>query len=89
MCGKLQDGPWVGIMGCVSVRNETFGLCGVFAGSWVSEGGTVVETLEGMGFYVIVCFLAYGAPTANGSQRLIVIGILSGGSDGAFVGVGW
>ena len=34
----------------MSVRNGTFGLCGVFARPWVSEGGTVVETLGGYGF---------------------------------------
>ena len=72
----------------MSVRNGAFRLCGVFAGSWVSEGGTVVETLGAMGFYVIVSLLACGVPTANGSQRLIVIGTVSGGSDGVFVGVG-
>ena len=88
MCGKLWDGPWVGIGGCLSVRNGTLRLCGVFARPWVSEGGTVVEALGAMGFCVIVSLLAYGVPTANGSQRLIVIGTVSGGSDGVFVGVG-
>ena len=66
----------------MSVRNGTLGLCGVFAGSWVSEGGTVVETLEAVGFCVIVSLLAYGVATENRSQWLIVIGTLSGGSDG-------
>ena len=41
-----------------------------------------------MGFCVIVSLLAYVVPTANGSQQLIVIGTLSGGSEGVFVGVG-
>ena len=44
--------------------------------------------LGAMGFCVIVSILAYGVLTANGSQRLIVIRILSGGSEGVFVGVG-
>ena len=42
VCGKLWDGPWVGIGGCISVMNGTFGLCGVFAGYRVSETGTRV-----------------------------------------------
>ena len=60
----------------------------MYAGSWVSEGGTVVEALGAVGFCVIVSLLAYGVPTANGSQRLIVIGTVSGESEGVFVGVG-
>ena len=70
------------------VGNGTFRICGVFAGSWVSKGVTVVGTLGGMGFCVIVSLLAYLVPTAKGSQRLIVIGTLSGGSEEVFVGVG-
>ena len=35
-----------------------------------------------MDFCVFVSLLAYGVPIANGSQRLIVIGILSGESEG-------
>ena len=88
MCGKLWNRPWVGIGGCLSVGNRTLRLCGVFARPWVSEGGTVVEALGAMGFCVIVSLLAYGVPTANGSQWLIVIGTVSGGSNGVFVGVG-
>ena len=85
---KLWNGPWVDIGGCKSIVNGTFGFSGAFAGSSVSEGGTVVGTFGGMCFYVIVSLLAYGVPTANGSQRLIAIGTVSGGSNGVFVGVG-
>ena len=42
----------------------------------------------GMGVCVIVSHLVYEVPIANGSQRLIVIRTLSGGSEGVFVGVG-
>ena len=72
----------------MSVMNGTFRLCGVFARSWLSEGGTLVEMLGAMGFCVIMGLLAYGVPTANGSQQMIVIGTVSGRSDGVFVGVG-
>ena len=70
------------------VGNWTFGLCGVFARSWVSEGGTVVGMLGGMGFCVILSVLEFGVPTANRSQRLIMIRTLSGGSEEVFVSVG-
>ena len=79
MCEKLWDGPWVGIGGCMSVRNGTFGLCGVFAGIWVSKGDTGVGTFRGMGSCVVLSLLAHGVPSANGSQRLLVTGTLSGG----------
>ena len=54
----------------------------------MSKGGTGVGMLGGMGFCVIVSLLAYGVPTANGSQRLIVIRTLSGGSEGGVCGCG-
>ena len=54
----------------------------------MSKGGTGVGTFGGMGFYVIVSLLAYGVPTANGSQQLIVMRTLSAGNVRAFVGVG-
>ena len=88
MCGKLWNRPWLGTKGYLSIGNETFGLCDVLARSWVSKGGTGVGTFGGMGFCVNVSLLAYGVPTANGSQRLIVIETLSGGSEGVFVGLG-
>ena len=72
----------------MSVGNGTYGLCGVFVRSWVFKGGMVVGMLGGMDFCVIRSLLAYGVPTTNRSQRLIVIGMLSGGSEGVFVGVG-
>ena len=70
------------------VGNGTFRICGMFARSWISKSVPVVRMLGGMGFCVIVSLLAHGVPTANGCQRLIVIGTVSGGSDGVFVGVG-
>ena len=44
--------------------------------------------LGAVGFCVIVSPLAYGVPTANGSQQLIVIGTLSGESEGGVCGCG-